>query len=194
MKRYNWQLISNISFSFFIIIFTRMKEIWKLIPKFFRRMNTPYHITVINEETMAESLQLPLTKKSLFLFFSSLLVGIFVLLSAIIFFTPLKYYLPGYNIDNNRKQILLLQKSTDSLFRLNAKREAYIINLVNVVKGDVPILDTTKLSQASIKALQIKEQASIKSANELRKTIPPSAKKDSIKSAVDSIIKNKKGK
>jgi hypothetical protein len=171
-----------------------MKEIWKLIPKFFRRMNTPYHITVINEETMAESMQLPLTKKSLFLFLSSLLVGIFVLLSAIIFFTPLKYYLPGYNIDNNRKQILLLQKSTDSLFRLNAKREAYIINLVNVVKGDVPILDTTKLSQASIKALQIKEQASIKSANELRKTIPPSAKKDSIKSAVDSIIKNKKGK
>ena len=88
----------------------------------------------------------------------------------------------------------MLQKSTDSLFRLNAKREAYIINLVNVVKGDVPILDTTKLSQASIKALQIKEQASIRSANELRKTIPPSAKKDSIKSAVDSIIKNKKGK
>jgi hypothetical protein len=167
-----------------------MQQLWKLIPKMFRKINTPYHITVVNEETNQESIQLPITKTSLFLFFSSLFVGVFMLLSAIIFFTPLKYYLPGYNVDNNRKQIISLKKNTDSLIVLNKNREAYIVNLINVVKGEVHLnLDTNVLSDAKIKALQMQELASIKSANELRKTLPPPPKKDSIIAETDSLIK-----
>jgi hypothetical protein len=165
-----------------------MKQLWQLVPKMFKSINTPYHITVVNEELNQESLQLPLTKKSLFLFFSSIMVGIFLLFSIFIFVSPLKYYLPGYNVDQNRKQILLLKKSTDSLIVLNQKREAYIVNLVQVIKGETIVnLDTNRLSQSNIQTMQAQELASIKSANALRKTLPPPPKKDTLAAIEDSI-------
>ncbi len=121
-----------------------------------------------------------------------LLLASFLLFSAIIFLTPLKYYLPGYNIDGNRKDILQLRKTTDSLIVKDKQREAYIVNLMNVVQGNVQITkDTAILSAATIASLQKKEEASIKSANAIRRTLPPPAKIDSIKKVKDSMqVKN----
>jgi hypothetical protein len=175
----------------FLISFTAMKQFWKLIPVFFRKMNTPYHLTIVNEETMQESLQMPLTKRSLFVFLSTLFVGIFLIFALLIFATPLKYYLPGYTVDGNRRNILKLKHTTDSLIQLNISREKYLQNIVSIIDPQSSIvLDTNLLSESAIKSAQMQENASIKSANALRKTLPPPPN-DSTIAAIDSLKKLK---
>jgi ATP/ADP translocase len=69
----------------------------KSLKSIFKRMNAPYKIIVVNEVTLLEAMTIHLTKKSLFILIPSLFVGLFMLFSGLIFFTPLKHYIPGNN-------------------------------------------------------------------------------------------------
>jgi len=124
----------------------------------FRRMNSTYRVTLVNEETLQETLTLHLTKKSLFILMSGLFTGLFLLFSLLIFFTPLKYYIPGNNQGSiSREKMIGLQRVADSLSRLNADQEQFIYNLVNVANHqlkplarDTEMLDKREIQQASL--------------------------------------------
>jgi Na+/phosphate symporter len=123
----------------------------KIALQFFRKINAPYKLVVINEENMSETMSIHLTKKSVYILFSSLFVMMFLLFSAIILFTPLKYYIPGNNQNVSRAKMLSVQRLADSLQIINQKREQYLFNLITIANGRVStVSDTTRLSAAEI--------------------------------------------
>lgn len=136
----------------------------KSLSGIFRRMNSSYRITLVNEESMQESLTVHLTKKSLFVLVSGLFVGLFLLFSLLIFFTPLKYYVPGNNQGSiSREKMIALQRTADSLLLMNRHQEQFIFNLLNVANGKVATepRDTQPLSKTAI------QQASLQNAGQI---------------------------
>lgn len=140
-------------------------NLWRSAKRMFKQINDPYKLVVSNEETRQETLTLHLTKKGLFVIFSSLFVGLFLLFSILIFFTPLKYYVPGNNKGEiARKDLFKLQRLSDSLIKLNGQQENYIKNLLKVVNGDIVAnRDTTGLSKSEI------QSASVQNVNQIDK-------------------------
>ena len=140
-------------------------SLWRSAKRMFKQMNAPYKLVVSNEETLQETITMHLTKKGLFVLLSSLFVGLFLLFSLLIFFTPLKYYVPGNNKGEiARKDLFRLQRLSDSLIRLNGLQENYIKNLLMVVNGEIASPpDTQRLSKAEIQA------ASTQNSNQIDK-------------------------
>ena len=72
------------------------------------------------------------------------LVGVTV---ALIVFTPLKYYIPGYDDLKIGREYRQLKYRTDSLEQQIGYQARYIDGLKKVLKGDATVsLDTTKIS------------------------------------------------
>jgi|694.fasta_scaffold42899_7 hypothetical protein len=123
----------------------------KALKQMFRRLNAPYKLSIINEQNLQESITILLTKKSLYIFVSSLFVAFFLLFSVLTLFTPLKYYLPGFKNDISRKEMIRLQKLSDSLLILHTQQEQFIFNLIQVSNGGyIKTKDTQRLSQKEI--------------------------------------------
>lgn len=123
----------------------------RLLRRFFKEINAPYRLTITNEESMSEALTVQLTKKSVYVFMSTVFVLIILLFSSLVLFTPLKYYIPGVNQNVSREKLIQLQKLADSLGKLNTIREAYIFNLIKVANGDLKDeRDTVELSDRQI--------------------------------------------
>ena len=81
----------------------------------FKRRSNTYRLVITNDDTYDEILAFRLSRKSVYLAFSIsfiLLVGLTV---ALIAFTPLKYYIPGYGTKESRTALQLLKIRTDSL-------------------------------------------------------------------------------
>lgn len=139
----------------------------KTIKRMFKEMNTPHKLVISNAETLQETISIDLTKKSLFLLLSSLFVALFLFFSILIFFTPLKYYVPGNNKDEvARRDLLRLQRMSDSILTLNKVQENYIVNLLQVTNGTFKqTLDTNVLSDAEINKAKIQNTNQIDKAS-----------------------------
>lgn len=123
----------------------------QIIKRFFRKLNEPYKVNITSENTLQEVMVVHLTKKSVYLFLSSIFVALFILLSLLILYTPLKYYLPGNNEQTTRKKLIELSVLSDSLIKLHAIREKYILNVIQIANGRLqPTLDTTLLTPQQI--------------------------------------------
>jgi hypothetical protein len=56
---------------------------------------------------------------------------------ALIVFTPLKQYLPGYGSLNARRELQALKLKTDSLEQSMNYKDQYLVNIKRVLTGDV---------------------------------------------------------
>ena len=106
------------------------------IRRFFKKLNAPYQLTIVDKDSMEESFSFHLTKKSVYLFLASVFVSIFILFSAIIFFTPIKYYVPGMQNNIGRKELFKLQNLSDSLIKINNLREGYVFISQSVINPE----------------------------------------------------------
>lgn len=156
-------------------------NIYGILRRFFKKINAPYRMTIINEETMSEALTVHLTKKSVYLFLSTFLVLIFILLTLLFLFTPLRYYVPGNNNNVARSKLMQLQRLSDSLEKINAIREQYIFNLLNVANGHVSEpFDSSTLSE---KQIQLANEQNLNKIDHASKyDYLKSIKKDSLES------------
>lgn len=126
-------------------------SLMQILKRFFKSVNAPYKLIAVNEDSLEEVAVIHLTKKSVYIFFSSIFVGMFLLFSIIILFTPLKYYIPGNNQNVSRYKMLKIQKLADSLQLINQKREQYLYNLITIANGKlVQVKDTSRLSPHEI--------------------------------------------
>ncbi len=65
---------------------------------------------------------------------------------ALIVFTPLRLYIPGYGDVNATKEFRELKMKTDSLEQAVRYKEQYLNNVKNVLMGNGPLkLDTMKV-------------------------------------------------
>jgi len=113
----------------------------------FKRLRNQYRLVIINDDTYEELVTFKLSRLSVYVAFSTAFVLLITLTVALIVFTPLKYYIPGYGSKESRTELQLLQMKTDSLERSIQYKDQYLESLKKVLSGSMPVQkDTTSLT------------------------------------------------
>jgi hypothetical protein len=112
-----------------------------------KRLRNRYRLVVMNDDTYEEVVTFKLSRLSVYVVLSTMFVVLTGLTVALIVFTPLKLYIPGYGGGGNVRELRELKIRTDSLERAAVLKDEYITNIKNVIEGKVAIKkDTTKLN------------------------------------------------
>jgi hypothetical protein len=115
-----------------------------------RRLRNRYRLVIINEDSFNEVVTFKLTRLSVYIALSTLFVVLVGLTVALIIFTPLKLYIPGYGDAQKAKEYEMLKMKADSIEQSLIKKQEYIDNVEKVLKGNVVPFDTTTLKLKNI--------------------------------------------
>ena len=111
-----------------------------------KRLRNRYRLMVMNDDTYEEVVTFKLSRMSVYIMLSSIFVVLVGLTVALIVFTPLKQYVPGYGTQSARKELQQLKLRTDSLEQAIRMKDVYLDNLKKVLSGNVDMrYDTTVL-------------------------------------------------
>lgn len=103
-----------------------------------------YRLVVMNDDTYEEVITFKLSRLSVYIMLSSIFVIVVSLTVALIVFTSLKEYLPGYGSQSARHELQVLKIKTDSLQQSLLYKDQYLQNIKKVLNGNVTIsYDTT---------------------------------------------------
>ena len=95
-----------------------------------------YRFVVLRDDSFKEVASVKLTKRNLVILSSTIFVSLVFITAMLIIYTPLKYYIPGYQGDfGYRSKILKLEYSTDSILTAMAANNMKIANINNVLNG-----------------------------------------------------------
>ncbi len=112
----------------------------------FKRRSNTYRLVVTNDDTYDEVVAFRLSRNSVYVGFSIAFILLVGLTIALIAFTPLKYYIPGYGTKESRTALQLLKIRTDSLEQSIHFKEQYLEGLKKVLsEGNTKQLDTIPL-------------------------------------------------
>ena len=112
----------------------------------FKRTSNTYRLVVMNDDTFDELLAFRLSRKSVYIGFSITFILLVGMTIALIAFTPLKYYIPGYGTKESRTAFQLLKIRTDSLEQAIHYKEQYLEGIKKVLsEGNPKQLDTLPL-------------------------------------------------
>jgi hypothetical protein len=101
----------------------------------------------MNDDTYEELVTFKLTRLSVYVGLSTIFVLMVGITIALIVFTPLKYYVPGYGSRQSRAEIQALKIRTDSLEKAVHYKDQYLESVKKVLNGTSPsVLDTATLS------------------------------------------------
>lgn len=103
---------------------------------FWDRLRFKYRVSVVNENTLGEVWHFRLSRMGMFLWLFFLSILSFFIFAALIWFTPLKNYLPGYN-ENIRQQLVSETMRMDSIENVIALQNDYLDIIRDVVAGEV---------------------------------------------------------
>jgi hypothetical protein len=113
-----------------------------------QRLRNRYRLVVMNDDTYEEVVTFKLSRLSVYIGLSIVFVVLVGLTVALIVFTPLKYYIPGYDDLKIGREYRQMKVRVDSLEREIQYQAGYIENIKNVLKGQTnAVLDTTQLQQ-----------------------------------------------
>jgi hypothetical protein len=100
----------------------------------------------MNDDTYEEVVTFKLSRLSVYIGLSTIFVVLIGLTVALIIFTPLKYYIPGYDDLRVGREYRQMKYRVDSLEKEVSFQARYIDNIKKVLNGDVNAsLDTTEL-------------------------------------------------
>jgi len=111
-----------------------------------KRLRNRYRLVVMNDDTYEEVVTFKLSRLSVYVGLSTIFVLLVGLTVALIVFTPLKYYIPGYDDLKIGREYRQMKYRVDSLQKEVGYQAQYIENIKKVLRGDTKFpLDTTQL-------------------------------------------------
>ncbi len=112
-----------------------------------KRLQNMYRLVVMNDDTYEEVVTFKLNRLSVYIALCTIFVVLVGLTVALIVFTPLKYYIPGYGSQAERREMANLKIRADSLEANLRNKQVYWDNIRNVLAGKLPEkLDTVTLN------------------------------------------------
>ncbi|MGB4884293.1 MAG: hypothetical protein WBP01_04590 [Ferruginibacter sp.] len=113
-----------------------------------KRLRNKYRLIIMNEDTYEEVVKFKLSRWSVYTALSVIFVLLVALTTALIIFTPLKYYLPGVGLGNAKqiKEYRELKMRTDSMEQSLKLQHQYLEDLQKVLSGKDIKLDTNKFA------------------------------------------------
>ena len=103
-----------------------------------KRLQNRYRLVVMNDDTFEEVITFRLSRISVYISMSVIFILLVGLTVALIVFTPLKYYIPGYGNMDSKTELQLLKIRTDSLEQSIHYKEQYIIDVKKALEGNTP--------------------------------------------------------
>jgi len=112
-----------------------------------KRLQNRYRLVVMNDDTYEEVVTFKLNRLSVYIALCTIFVVLVGLTVALIVFTPLKYYIPGYGSQAERREMANLKIRADSLEANLRNKQVYWDNIRNVLAGKLPEkMDTVTLN------------------------------------------------
>ncbi len=112
-----------------------------------KRLRNSYRLVVMNDDTYEEVVTFRLTRLSVYIGLSTVFVLLVGLTIALIAFSPIKYYIPGYGTRESRTALQVLKIRTDSLEQALKYKDKYLDDVKKVLTGNTPSqLDTIPVS------------------------------------------------
>src|SRR6516164_9879649 len=108
-----------------------------------KRLRNRYRLVIMNDDTYEEVVTFKLSRLSVYVLLSTIFVVLTGLTVALIVFTPLKLYIPGYGDVNNTRELRELKIRTDSLEQEMIYKDQYFQSLKNVLQGNTAIKPDT---------------------------------------------------
>jgi len=104
--------------------------------KIIRNLHHKYRLVMMNDETFEEKYSVKLTRLKIFTAVGLIVIGLIVLTTFVIAFTPLKEYIPGYSSDISlQRNVMDLAFKVDSLEKNAAAKDEFLANIRTVVSG-----------------------------------------------------------
>ncbi|MGB0789711.1 MAG: M23 family peptidase, partial [Marinirhabdus sp.] len=88
-----------------------------------------YRLVVLNEDTFEERFSFKLNRLNVFVFGMAFALGLIVITSFIIAFTPLREYIPGYSSTTVKKKAIRLAYESDSLQQVLNVNQQYLASI-----------------------------------------------------------------
>ena len=111
-----------------------------------KRLRNRYRLVVMNDDTYEEVVTFKLSRLSVYIALSTIFVLLVGLTVALIIFTPLKYYIPGYDDLKIGREYQQMKYRVDSLEKEVSNQANYIDKIKKVLRGETPAtLDTVQL-------------------------------------------------
>ena len=102
---------------------------------FWKKWKAKYRLVILNSENFEERLTFKASRISVFVFVLSSIIILIGGTSAVISFTPVREYIPGYTSSDIRKKVLELNQMSDSLILDLEQNQKYLANIKNIVVG-----------------------------------------------------------
>ncbi len=115
-----------------------------------KRLRNRYRLVLLNEDTFEEVVAFKLNRVSVYITLCTIFIVLVGLTVALLMFTPLRLYIPGYGEAQKAKEYEMLKVRADSIEQSLIKKQQYINTIEKVLKGNVTPLDTTRLKLKSI--------------------------------------------
>ncbi|NDP19468.1 MAG: M23 family metallopeptidase [Paludibacter sp.] len=133
----------------------KKKKSNKLKP-FIQKIRFKYRVSILNENTLEESWHVRLSRFSVFVYGTTFVFLTFIILTVLIFATPISQYLPGYGDSGNRTKIIQNSMQTDSLVKQIELQRGYVDILKGIITGNIK-----PDSIASLDSVELKEKARV---------------------------------
>jgi hypothetical protein len=97
----------------------------------------------LNENTFEEIVAFKLSRWTVYLALSIMFIVLVGLTVALIAFTPLKFYIPGYGKAGSNTEYESLKLRTDSIEKTLILKQQYFDNIEKILKGNEVSADTS---------------------------------------------------
>lgn len=108
-----------------------------------RKLRSKYRLVLIDDRTFEERFSIRLSRLNVLLISIAAVTIYGALITALIVYTPLKQYIPGYSDQETKANAYRSAIKADSLEYQLGIRDLYITNLRNVLRGDLPADSST---------------------------------------------------
>jgi len=133
-----------------------MKKKTNKLKPFIEKLRFKYRVSILNENTLEESWYIRLSRYSVFMLVSTFILVTFILLTILIFSTPISHYLPGYGETGNRSSIIKESMRTDSLMQQVDLQAGYVDIIKGIITGK---MDPDTI--ASLDSIALRQRARI---------------------------------
>ncbi len=106
----------------------------------FSRLRERYRLVIMEDETLELKTSVKLTLLNVYVAISVVLTSLTVLIVCLIYFTPLKNYLIGYQEVNISRNVLAQQRALDSLSRISDRHDQWLANLGRILRDEADTL------------------------------------------------------
>ncbi|GHT77165.1 peptidase M23 [Bacteroidia bacterium] len=111
---------------------------------FWKKIRFKYKLSFLNENTLEEVFAFRLSRLSAILTLIAFAFFLIAITSVVILNTPIRNYLPGYMDTEIRREMIENALKTDSLEQVSRVQSQYLDNVMDILKDNNPVADTTK--------------------------------------------------